>query len=198
MKARWPKHITTPSLFLLATFTFIAHNSPWFPTPTSFHPFRPPIFCITIVFTFPLNDCNTQEKLKTIVMQNLHNILTAFLRSANFRYENGNNPVRKKFCQSSSLCLRDVVCYTCSIADNKSPITASKMTLKKTTVVKLLNLLFWLRVHPCNQYMYIQDTFTLYYPLQYTLVLKNSPCYTSLHFQLLGGWKSKLAWPKGP
>ena len=28
MKARWPKHYTTPSLFLLATFTFIAHNSP--------------------------------------------------------------------------------------------------------------------------------------------------------------------------
>ena len=28
MKARLPKHYTTPSLFLLATFTFIAHNSP--------------------------------------------------------------------------------------------------------------------------------------------------------------------------
>ena len=98
----------------------------------------------------------------------------------------------KSFVNPVLCLLRDVVCYTCSIADNKSPITASKMTLKKTTVVKLLNLLFWLRVHPCNQYMYIQDTFTLHYPLQYTLVLKNSPCYTSLHFQLLGGWKSKL------
>ena len=34
------------------------------------HP-PPPKFCITIVFDFSWDNCNTQEKLKTMVMQNL-------------------------------------------------------------------------------------------------------------------------------
>ena len=39
----------------------IDHNAPCFP---------PPQFCITIVFYLPSDDCNTQEKLETTVMQN--------------------------------------------------------------------------------------------------------------------------------
>ena len=35
------------------------------------HLVYPPKFCITIVFDFSWNDCNTQEKLETMVMQNL-------------------------------------------------------------------------------------------------------------------------------
>ena len=31
----------------------------------------PPKFWKTIVFDFPRDDCNTQEKLETMVMQNL-------------------------------------------------------------------------------------------------------------------------------
>ena len=31
----------------------------------------PPIFCMTIVFNFSWNDCNTQEKLETMVIGNL-------------------------------------------------------------------------------------------------------------------------------
>ena len=30
-----------------------------------------PKFCITIVFDFSWDDCNTQEKLETMVMQNV-------------------------------------------------------------------------------------------------------------------------------
>ena len=29
-----------------------------------------PEFCVTIVFDFSWDDCNTQEKLETVVMQN--------------------------------------------------------------------------------------------------------------------------------
>ena len=35
------------------------------------HPVYSPKFCITIVFSFPWDDCNTQGKLETMVMQNL-------------------------------------------------------------------------------------------------------------------------------
>ena len=35
------------------------------------HLIYPPKFCITIVFDFSWDECNTQEKLKTMVMQNL-------------------------------------------------------------------------------------------------------------------------------
>ena len=35
------------------------------------HLIYPPKFCITIVFDFSWDDCNTQEKLETMVMQNL-------------------------------------------------------------------------------------------------------------------------------
>ena len=31
---------------------------------------EPPTFCITIVLDFSWDDCNTQEKLETMVMQN--------------------------------------------------------------------------------------------------------------------------------
>ena len=34
-------------------------------------PCLPPKFCRTIVFYFSWDDCNTQEKLETMVMQNL-------------------------------------------------------------------------------------------------------------------------------
>ena len=34
-------------------------------------PCLPAQFCITIVFDFFWDECNTQEKLKTMVMQNL-------------------------------------------------------------------------------------------------------------------------------
>ena len=33
-------------------------------------PSLPPKFCITIVFYFSWDNCNTQEKLETMVMQN--------------------------------------------------------------------------------------------------------------------------------
>ena len=33
-------------------------------------PFLPPKFCITTVFDFSCDDCNTKEKLETMVMQN--------------------------------------------------------------------------------------------------------------------------------
>ena len=35
------------------------------------HLVYPPKFCITIVFEFSWDDCNTQEKLETMVMQNV-------------------------------------------------------------------------------------------------------------------------------
>ena len=34
------------------------------------HPIYPPKACITIVFDFSWNDCNTLVKLETVVMQN--------------------------------------------------------------------------------------------------------------------------------
>ena len=76
MKARWPKHNTTPSLFLLAIFTFIAHNSPWLPCYPHPHPppFPPPIFCITIVFTFPFNDCNTWPEFRPITSSRYYSL----------------------------------------------------------------------------------------------------------------------------
>ena len=45
----------------------IDHNAPCLPPPPS--P-PPPKKCITVVFNFSLDDCVTQEKLETIVMQN--------------------------------------------------------------------------------------------------------------------------------
>ena len=35
------------------------------------HLVYPPKFCITIVYDFSWDDCNTQEKLETMVVQNL-------------------------------------------------------------------------------------------------------------------------------
>ena len=42
----------------------IDHNAPCRPTPS------PPKKCLTIVFDFSWDDCNTEEKLETMVMQN--------------------------------------------------------------------------------------------------------------------------------
>ena len=36
---------------------------------TSPHPPTPPKFCITVIFNFSLDDCNTREKLETMVLQ---------------------------------------------------------------------------------------------------------------------------------
>ena len=46
----------------------IDHNAPCLPPPPS--PSPPPKKCITVVFNFSWDDCVTQEKLETIVMQN--------------------------------------------------------------------------------------------------------------------------------
>ena len=45
----------------------ISHNAPYLPPP----PHPPAKFCIRIVFNFFWDSCNTQEKWKTKVMQNL-------------------------------------------------------------------------------------------------------------------------------
>ena len=37
----------------------------------------PPKFCTTIVLDFSWDDCNTQEKLETMVMQNLGGVVGA-------------------------------------------------------------------------------------------------------------------------
>ena len=49
----------------------MSNNAP--SLPPLFPPTPPPAkkkFCITIVFDFSLDDCNTLEKLNTIIMQN--------------------------------------------------------------------------------------------------------------------------------
>ena len=46
----------------------IDHNAPCLPPPPS--PSPPKKKCITVVFNFSWDDCVTQEKLETIVMQN--------------------------------------------------------------------------------------------------------------------------------
>ena len=45
----------------------ISHNAPYFPLPT---PPPPKKVCISIVFSFSWDGCNTQEKWKTKVIQN--------------------------------------------------------------------------------------------------------------------------------
>ena len=45
---------------LVTHHSIIGHNAPCLP----------PKFCISIVFDFSCEDCNTQEKLETMVMQN--------------------------------------------------------------------------------------------------------------------------------
>ena len=58
------RNVFVSNCFNSKLMTTYSNNASCLPPPP------PPKFCITIVFDFSWDDCNTQEELETMVMQN--------------------------------------------------------------------------------------------------------------------------------
>ena len=75
---------------------FISSSSYATCTSPTMHLICPPKFCISIVFNFSWDGCNTQEKWKTKVMQNFGGQIRCIMGVSNWRMDNYNEYEKTK------------------------------------------------------------------------------------------------------
>ena len=80
----------------LTKVSFISSSSYATCTSPIMHLICPPKFCISIVFNFSWDGCNTQEKWKTKVMQNFGGQIRCIMGVSNWRMDNYNEYEKTK------------------------------------------------------------------------------------------------------